>query len=445
MPADLLPEFGPGKCSKYVARLRKELYGRHNAARAFSRVILIYLELPMDDPDIEIRIFTSDRCVFSVKWNGEFLIMLPHVDDGLQWYTDVSIRDEFNRRISLKYIIEVTDDVDVYCGIEFRVDPTCQRLELSQHRHLDMVLDLWGARDLRPAQMPQPGGQAAAAAATPWTGVTDPVACLDYATFVGDTVWLTRTRPDIALAVSDLARHIRAPGPAQVHAARHLPRFLKDTRDYRLTFDASDSNLTQGWDRRNKPIVEFDAGLPEPGSHGITGVVAYLNGGPIPWLSRRQRSISRSSCEAETNAGALATELSYGLQDLQSEVLECWGGPAMLRGDCRGSQKQIAKGTDKLSRSSYRSSFAYMEHGVTSGRTFLDQVPREHNSSDNMTQQGHPHGLWRTRPSRIVGTSPEVYVTGYIRDTLKEAAKISARVAAATSHDPPPSSQSTTD
>ena len=303
MPDDMLDEFGPGKCAEFVGRLRKELYGRHNAARAFSREVLLYVQTMQEEGDMDIRIFTSDRCVISFQWQGEYLIILLHVDDGLRWFTSPVIRDEVTRRLSRRFIVSVSD-VDVYCGIRIRHDSERRLLRLDQTQHIDLLLETWGGPGLRPQRQPAPGGIAGAAAQQPWSGNPTPREQFDYAMFVGDVVWLLQTRKDIARAVQSLAQHIRCPGPAHVQAALHLLRYLKETRDDSLTFDGSDSALTVGWDRRNKLIHEFDASLPLPCTTGITGISCFINGAVIKTTSRRQKSISRHACEADQGRSA---------------------------------------------------------------------------------------------------------------------------------------------
>lgn len=126
---------------------------------------------------------------------------------------------------------------------------------------------------------------------------------------IGDLVWLTKTMKSITWAVHCLAQHIRCPGPPHVQEAIHLLRYVKHARDVELTLDGSYKALTEGWDRRLKVVIKFDAALPLPGAIGTTGIAAYINGGCFSALSRKQRTISNNSCEAETKAADTASHL----------------------------------------------------------------------------------------------------------------------------------------
>ena len=419
MPEDLLVTHGPARSATHVGLLLKELYGRHNAGRAFARTVLLYLEVIMREGDMEVRIFNADRCIFSIKWQSHFLIVILHVDDGLEWHTDECIVIEFIRRLRRRFIV-TQEPATQYCGFEINHDPQQRTLKFSQHKHLDRMIDYYAARDMKPRPQPMPTGDAGARARIIWNAPVTDRDKLNYAVFIGDAVWMANTRKDISEAVHSLAQHIRNPGPAQVEAALHLLRYLIATRDDCLTFQGTDEALqTGGWDQRNKLIIEFDASLPTPGTRATSGVNAFLNGACVLSLCRLQKSVSRFSCEAETKAAMLAAECCRGLQDLIAEVLECDPGATCLRGDCRGSQRQIEKKTDRQTQAAYKRAISYVEYTVNAGYAYLDLIPREHNTGDNTAQQGSPISEWLRRRNHVMGITPHVHLTGTIRDIIR--------------------------
>ena len=382
-------EFGRGRCDDYVGLLLKEVYGRHNAGRAFSREVLLWFEFLAGASDIDVRIFISDRCIITIKWRGEFFVILIHVDDGLAWYTAESILHEVLRRMRQRFILEV-QETTTYCGIDVVSDPGKQLVKFSQKWHLELMLEVWGMQGHNPVRQPSMSGAAGASALQPWTGVPTPRETFDYAMLIGDLVWLTKTMKSITWAVHCLAQHIRCPGPPHVQAAIHLLRYVKHARDVELTLDGSDKALTEGWDRRLKVVIKFDAALPLPGKIGTTGIAAYINGGCFSALSRKQRTISNNSCEAETKAADTASQLGKGYRNLLAELLEVWPAATILEGDCRGSVKKVEKRTDTKSSVSFKRSLASIEQDVGDGSSVFNLVPREFNDADNMTQQGSP-------------------------------------------------------
>jgi len=74
----LTGEFGAGKHSGKVGRLKKALYGLRDSPRLWQRFLLKFLV-----EDIGARALVSDRNVIKWSWCGMTLLMVIHVDDVL--------------------------------------------------------------------------------------------------------------------------------------------------------------------------------------------------------------------------------------------------------------------------------------------------------------------------------------------------------------------------
>ena len=69
-----------------------------------------------------------------------------------------------------------------------------------------------------------------------------------YQSAVGRLLYLsTRTRPDIAFAVSTLAKFTSRPTEAHWTAVKHLLRYIAGTREFGLLFTMSDSSDCTGF------------------------------------------------------------------------------------------------------------------------------------------------------------------------------------------------------
>jgi hypothetical protein len=108
------------------------------------------------------------------------------------------------------------------------------------------------------------------------------------------------TRPDIAYAVHQAARHTPAPKASHSVAIKRILRYLKGTRTKGIDFKPDDSDRVDCY-------VDADfAGLfnVEDGQHPIaaksrTGYVIMYSGVPVPWVSKMQTQIALSTMEAE--------------------------------------------------------------------------------------------------------------------------------------------------
>ena len=60
-----------------------------------------------------------------------------------------------------------------------------------------------------------------------------------YFQMIGSLMYLMNTRPDICFAVNTLSQFLTDPRNVHLIAAKHILRYLKDTVDYGLKYEAN--------------------------------------------------------------------------------------------------------------------------------------------------------------------------------------------------------------
>src|ERR1700749_4250076 len=95
------------------------------------------------------------------------------------------------------------------------------------------------------------------------------------------------TRPDIAYAVNMLAQVAVNPGRVYWNAAKHVVRYLKGTRDLRLTFGSTSEGLIGYSDASH--------GSEDLGWKSMSGYVFTIGGGAVSWSGKKQPIIALSS------------------------------------------------------------------------------------------------------------------------------------------------------
>lgn len=147
----------------------------------------------------------------------------------------------------------------------------------------------------------------------------------EYRTVLGSLQYLSFTRPDIAFAVNRLSQFMHRPTDIHWQAVKRVLRYLAGTISHGI-FLRSTSPLT---------VYAFsDADWACDGDDFLStnAYIVYLGGSPISWSSKKQKSVSRSSTEAEYRAVAnTASELSWicsllselGVQLPTTPVLYC--------------------------------------------------------------------------------------------------------------------------
>ena len=134
----------------------------------------------------------------------------------------------------------------------------------------------------------------------------------------GRLLWVAATRPDIAWATANLARHAHDPGANWWTAAKRIAAYLKGTAEAALVYEPSDDNSVV-----LSAYVDADhAGCPIT-SRSTTGAIYKVNGTAVHWTSKRQTTAMKSSTDAEMFGAAAATTEIMWLQD----ILQSLGSP----------------------------------------------------------------------------------------------------------------------
>eukprot|EP00924_Labyrinthula_sp_SR-Ha-C_P014704 maker-scaffold_85-snap-gene-0.44-mRNA-1 protein AED:0.33 eAED:0.41 QI:0/0/0/1/0/0/3/0/166 len=95
-------------------------------------------------------------------------------------------------------------------------------------------------------------------------------------------------RPDLSFAVNRLAVFGSEPGIEHVRYAKKIVKFTYQTKEYGLRF------------MKNKKKIDLTLYTDASWKTSIDGYLLLANGTPISWKSKRQKTISKSSTEAET-------------------------------------------------------------------------------------------------------------------------------------------------
>ena len=205
--------------------------------------------------------------------------------------------------------------VQQFLGMNIQRDRVRRVLSLHQAKHIDELLERFGMVT-EPAHTPLPHQCVLRA------GVDDKdrlPAQFPYRALVGLLLYIAMwTRPDIAFAVSQVARFQMAPTTHHWDCAKHIVRYIKGTRDLGLTYSATNASGV----KHDKPVLRgyVDASWGEDleGRQSQSGYVFTMGNAAISWRSKLQRVPALSSTEAEYVA------LSSGVCERLCSCATCW-------------------------------------------------------------------------------------------------------------------------
>ena len=115
---------------------------------------------------------------------------------------------------------------------------------------------------------------------------------IPYRSAVGCLMYLAcATRPDIAYAVSKVARSMAKPTIFDWISVKRIFRYLRGTANLGLHYTSTGGGLCAYSD------ADFASCLDTRKS--VSGVVLMLNNGPVGWMSRKQSIVATSTTDAE--------------------------------------------------------------------------------------------------------------------------------------------------
>ena len=315
------------------------------------------------------------------------------------------------------------DETSYVLGMRIDRDAEKKTMTLSQGAFVRSMLERFGVDPtVKPALTPLPAGTKLGK----WEGMPVPSTQFDYLGVVGCLQWLVMgTRPDLAHAAGLLGRFSSNPGPEHVRAATNVLYYLAGTPDLGITYHGSDDVLvTDGYDMRDKLIASVDADLGGcvETEKSTTGIVVFLNGGPISWKSKKQSTASTATLEAEMKAAALVGMELVWLRDLVTEFGITQGCVRVME-DNSGCVALAHGQKDTAKSNHFKRTQAYVEGLVGRGVMWLDDVPGAYNPADIFTKapssslSGQKFCELR---DKVMGRNPSMYVSSGVAEKLMQ-------------------------
>ncbi|CAJ2666261.1 unnamed protein product [Trifolium pratense] len=278
----------------HVCRLKKALYGLKQAPRAW------YMELRVFLLSIGFVNSTADASLFIQRTPRATLYLLVYVDDIIVTGSSSTELSRLIATLAARFSLKDLGYLNYFLGVE--VIPSTAGMFLSQRKYITDLLQKSGMTEGKPASTP--------ITATPplLKNSGDPLPSpTEYRALVGSLQYLSLTRPDIAFATNKLAQFMQNPSTMHWLALKRLLRYLAGSCDKGIFISATAPLTFHAYS-------DADWAGDKDDYISTTGYLLYLGDTPISWSSRKQRSVARSSTEAEYKALAdTASELLWVL------------------------------------------------------------------------------------------------------------------------------------
>ena len=178
-------------------------------------------------------------------------------------------------------------------------------------------------------------------------------------------------------------------------AAERLLRYLAGTRDIGLVFGSRNGGAVGDSRGRAQLAVDVcafadaDWANSKVDRRSITGWVAKLNGDPVSWASKKQRTVALSTCEAELYAEAAAITEVLWLRGLLTELGLYTQLGSVVYGDNQSAIAVTANGIKGERTKHVDIKYHFITETVERGDVKLTWIPTTEQLADIFTKALH--------------------------------------------------------
>ncbi|XP_019167847.1 PREDICTED: uncharacterized protein LOC109163553 [Ipomoea nil] len=349
----------------HVCHLQRSLYGLKQAYRAwFKRLhdFLLSAGFSSSKTDVSLFHFTS---------GSSRVFVLDYVDDIIMMGNDVALVNSLLQRLATAFKIRDLGTPGFFLGIETIL--VNGGLILSQWRYMTDLLNRFGMVDCKPLATPTAVTQVVTPSSQPCEDPTQ------YHRIVGALQYLTITRPDLSYAVNRLCQFMHSPTIDHWGLVKRVLRYIKGTLDYGLRVSASSSADIHAFSDSDWAGCPIDR-------KSTSGYAVFLGSNLISWLSRKQRTMARSSTEAEYKALAdVLVEVTWVVSLLQELGLHS-GQPSTLWCDNLGATYLCANPVFHARTKHVKIDYHFVRDKVASGDSVVNFVSTKDQLADIFTK-----------------------------------------------------------
>jgi Reverse transcriptase (RNA-dependent DNA polymerase) len=273
--------------------LKKSMYGLVQAARQWWKKFIYMLS-----QEFKFTRSHADACILFRTDQEGTIILCIYVDDALMIGDDEAITKtvkQLREKLSLKEVGELQE----YVGCTILKSRKQNRLIMCQPDLLSKLEKTFksAVEDMRVFKTPTIPGEIIIKT-TDKDEIVDKSTHRMFRSGVGMLLYLIKySRPDIGNAVREIAKVMDGPTELQVKSLYRLIKYVLDTKNQGLLMSPLEPEENSTWIM--SAYCDSDYAGDKDGRKSVSGFVIYIQGCLISWKSRKQKSVTLSSSEAE--------------------------------------------------------------------------------------------------------------------------------------------------
>ena len=289
---------------RLVCRLKHSLYGLKQTPRCWNMTLDHLLK------NMGFEQTKSDPCLY-ISSEGELCIIAVYVDDILLATKSKKRMKDVKSKLSAQFEVKDLGDLQYLLGVSIIQNRSEKSVWNGQPGYTLNILEKFGLKDAKPVATPVCVG-------SKLVKTTESDKLVDenlYQSAVGSVQYLsTMTRPDITLAVSNVAKYCSKPTKEHWTAVKRIVRYCKGTHNFGLLYKKSNSNSCEGFS-------DSDWASDVNDRKSSSGYIFQVGGTAISQRSRKQSCVALSTTEAEYITLSQVVQEAIWLRQLYTDLL----------------------------------------------------------------------------------------------------------------------------
>lgn len=294
-----------------VCELSKALYGLKQSMRCALKCLTDQLALQGIYP------LKTDQNIFFRKDDQGVVIMSAWVDDVLLFASSVSVGNKVVEGLRHKFELSVDENPSDYLQLQFSRDKENRQSKLYQTGYIERLAENYNIGKGDGLKIP-------------FTTTNDLLPLKDmvldqsvpFMELVGSLIWLLKTRPDVSIYISIIARYMSKYDRSVFAKAMRLLRYLYGTKDMGLVYDESGS-IEHEYGKGVRIEFEVDSdfgGRLELGGKSTTGWICRANNSVVYSGCVIQKRVATSTTESESNGLEVVCKEGQWYRDFLNEL-----------------------------------------------------------------------------------------------------------------------------
>ena len=294
----------PGK-ENLVCQLRRSIYGLKQSPRCWNHALDSQLR------DLGFSQTGSDPCLYVSSIQKEMFIVAVYVDDIILAGKTLTTVNAVKEKLSQRFKMKDLGSLHHFLGVKIIQDKLSKMIWIGQPMYIEKILQRFEMEDSKPVGSPlNPDVKLVAS-----EDCKDPRNQQLYQAVVGSLLYVaTKTRPDLACAVSFVARFCAKPSNEHWTAVKRILRYLNGTRELGLLYKGDTATDIEGY-------CDADWAGDVKDRKSMSGYVFLLGGAAVSWKSCKQNCVALSTAESEYIALCAASQEAVWLQQLMGDLL----------------------------------------------------------------------------------------------------------------------------